>query len=155
MTYREVFTKLSADLSKLNHNELTLVSYKKESHSLIFRQVGVIFIASYLSPFYLPLSGFKFGILTQNGLAKLEYQLSELLKDESIDDLKLIPDLRKLGTSWYRLYTKSSIVSPQEVINLNYCNITSKFWTWLTCRFYNANSRILYKVVSSEYKHSK
>lgn len=151
MTYREVFTKFGSDLSHLNPNELTIVTYQPEDHTIAFRQVGHVFIASYLSLFFLPKKKFRIGVLNQSGLNKLIYNLSQLLKNELIDKLELVPDLEELGTGWYRIYDRHEPI-PQKVIDLKYCNITSKFWTWVVCRFFNTNSKMLYKLAKSEIK---
>jgi hypothetical protein len=149
LTYRDVFTKFGSDLTHLNPNELTIVTYQPKDHTIAFRQVGYYFIASYLSPFFLPKKKFRIGVLNQTGLNKLKYNLSQLLKNEAIDKLELVPDLEELGTGWYRIFDRN-VPIPQKVIKLNYCNITGKFWTWITCNFYNTNSKLLYKLAKSE-----
>lgn len=151
MSYRETFTKFSVDLSKLNENELTVVVYNPSDHTLTYSQVGYVFIASYLSPFFKPKKGFRVGVLSQRGLNTLRYQLAELLKNEAIDKMDYIPSIEVLGTGWYRQFIPSEYV-PHEFIKLNYCNITSKILTWFTCRFFNENSRLLYKIVNTKPK---
>lgn len=151
MKYRDVFTKLNSDLTSLNPNEMTIVTYQSESHLLYFRQMTKLIGTPYLSPFFFKKSGFRVGCLSPQGLNKLKYQLNELLKTEAIDKGLLIPDLRKLGTDWYRSFS-NQLPEPQKVIELRYVDITSKLAVWLACTHYNANSKIIYKVAKNEKK---
>jgi hypothetical protein len=148
MTYREVFTKLNRELTKLNPNELTLVTYDKSNHQLQFSQMGRVIIATYLSPFFLPKKKFKIGVLTPPGLNKLLYGLQELLKDESIDNMKYIPNLKELGTEWYRIFSNDRIPSPQVAIKLQYVNVTNRLLAKFLCYRFNPISKLLYKSLS-------
>ena len=150
--YREIFTKFLKDLSKFNPNELIIVTYSKPEHLLIFRQVNHIVIAPYLSPFFFPKSGFKIGVLTQSGYNKLIYNLNQLLGTSLLDEEKLIPDIGILGLDWYRYYGNRRLPIPQKFISLKFVNVSSRLLTWLLCKFYNNNSRIIYNLVTNERK---
>lgn len=147
MTYREVFSKLQADLMKLDPNEPTMVSYNSESHTLQFNQLNKVIIASYLSPYFFPKKGFKFGILNQRGLNTLLYELQKLLANNLIDDYVYVPDIVELGTNWYRFYGEG-LNLPTKAISLCYCNITNRLYVWFTCMHYNDNTRTLYKLAT-------
>lgn len=150
--HRDIFTNFLKDLSKLNPNELTVVTYDESKHLLIFRQINHMILASYLTPYFLPKKGFKVGVLTQSGLNKLMYNLNNLLGSNLIDNDQIIPDLQVLGLDWYRSYNSATLPSPQKYISLEFVNITSKFFTWILCTTYNNNSKIIYKAVKNERK---
>lgn len=148
--YRGVFTSFTKDLSKFDPNELIIVTYDKSSHLLIFRQINHIVAATYLSPYFFPKKGFRVGVLTQAGYNKLLYNLNTLLRDSTLDEGKLIPDIGILGVDWYRHFNKKALPTPQKTISLKFVNVTNRVMTWLLCRFYNNNSRIIYKLVINE-----
>lgn len=146
ITFRDYLTKFNTDLSKLNPNELTLVIYDETNHTLQYSQLGYTFIATYLSPLFIPKKKFKYGILTQPGLTQLRYELGELLKNNLIDDLQYIPSIGKLKTSWYRILGSNSRV-PSNLYTLNYVTITNKLLAKLLLRFFNGSSKTLYNLV--------
>lgn len=150
MTYREVFTRFLADLSKFNQNELIIVTYDPTKNLLIYRQMNNLVMASYLCKFFLPKKRFRIGVLTQSGYNKLIYSLNELLKSTKIDNTELIPDLRPLGLDWYQYFNDVSIGYPQRVISLKFVTITNKFYTWLLCKHYNDNSKIIYNLAKNK-----
>lgn len=150
--YRDVFTNFVRDLSKFNPNELIIVTYDKSKHTLIFMQLNQVIMTPYLSPFFLPKRGFKIGVLTQSGYNKLMYNLNNLLGNTLLDKDELVPDLKELGIDWFRLFYDSRVPFPQKFISLKFVNVTNKFLTWLLCKYYNNNSRIIYSIVSKERK---
>lgn len=151
-TYREVFGQLAADLAKFDPNELIIVTYDRDQHLIQFNQMNQVIMAPYLSPYFLPKKGFKVGVLTQNGLNKLRYSLQRLLKGNDLDDLKFTPDMVKLGTDWYRCYGDPKLPTPERLVSLNYCNVSDRLMVWILCKYYNDNSRILYKLATRKVK---
>lgn len=150
---RDTFTRFLKDLNKLNPNELVIVTYDEDSHCLIFRQLNNIILAPYLSLFFLPKKGFEVGVLTQNGLNKLKYNLTSLLGNNLIDNYSVIPNIGVLSTTWWRNYPSDGLYVPQKYITLDYCNIKSKVLTYFLCRYYNNNSKLIYKIAKNEFKN--
>lgn len=152
MTYREIFTKLLSDLSKLNPNEVTVVTYNAATHQLTYRQFGTLIMLDYLRPLYLGRSKSATRALTQNGLARLKYSINELLKDQTIDEYKLTPDIKPFGTDWYTCIPGKFGNRPTRVLSLSYVNIKNGLMTRFLCNQFNDNSRLTYKVARNEQK---
>lgn len=155
MTIREVFTQFQNDLRKLNQEELTIVTYDKDDHTLTYRQFGKVFTATYLRLFYKPSSSFKIGVLTPHGYVELINAIQKLIADESVDLDQIIPDIQPLGTDWYRCFNDRYLPTPEKYISLKYVNVTGEIWSWIVCHWFNENSRILYKFIKNERKALK
>jgi hypothetical protein len=155
MRLREIFTKLRTDLSTLNPNELVLVYYDELKHELSFRQLNVVILTPYISPYFLPKKKFKLGVLTQLGLNKLMYNLEQLLSSTLIDEGLYIPNLQTLSTGWYRFFKSVTIPGPQKTLELNYCNVTNRFVVRWLCNHYNNNSKVIYKSIMRSINMSK
>lgn len=149
-TYREIFSKLASDLAKFDSNELIIVTYDKSQHLLQFNQMTISIMVPNISPYFIVNKKFKVGVLTQNGLNKLRHNLQKLLRGNELDDLKYTPDMVYLGTDWYRCYGDPKLPTPEKVISLNYCNVRDRLMVWILCKYYNDNSRILYKLATKK-----
>lgn len=150
--YRELLQKFVRDLSTLDKNELTIVTYDKSKHLLCYRQANKLVMAPYLSPFFMAKKGFKIGVLTQSGYNKLLYNLNQLLGSSMLDKEQLVPDIGILGMDWYRYYGTALMPYPTKFISLEFVNITNRFLVWLLCKTYNNNSKIAYTVIMNERK---
>lgn len=150
--YRDVFTKLARDIDKLDPNEVTIVTYDKSHHVLTYRQLNLVISIPYMSPYYLPKKGFKWGALTQSGLLKLKVALSKLLSSSDLDQDLLVPDLQIFGLDWYKTFNNVTLPTPQVFINMKFVNVTGSFMTWILCHFGSNNSKIIYKSLVNERK---
>lgn len=145
MTYREVFTKLLSDVSRLDSNEPTIVTYDLDSNCLTLRQLKSTIMIPYINSYFFVKKRFNIGILTQNGLKDLIYNLTKLLNSNDLDNFNLIPDIRILGTSFYKYYSNPELIGPQELITLKYVSITNKLLVRYYCKMYNNDTRLIWK----------
>lgn len=146
ISYLDYFSKLGSDIDKLDPNELTIVTYDKDRHELTFNQVGRVIVVGYISQFFLPKKRFRRGVLTPTGRNELISSINKLQSEKiNLEEGQMIPDIRPLGTDWYRLYRGTNLKSPQKSIEMKYVNITNPIITWITCRLFSPMSKILYK----------
>jgi len=61
---REILQLFRNNLSGFSKDEPIGVSYNKSNHELIYRQMGKLLNIPYMKHYYLPIKGFKFGVLT-------------------------------------------------------------------------------------------
>lgn len=144
MTLKEILIRLNNDLTKLNKNEPTIVTY---NNGLEFRQVGLTLMLDYLNPYFLVKKGFKFGILTQQGLNSLMYNAQQLIVDSMINSGDINLSLTEMSITFYKYFgiSNPNLVGPQKFKELVLVNVTSNWIAKLYCKFYNNNTKILYK----------
>lgn len=152
MTLREILTKLRADFSTFDANELIIVSYDEKSHELTFSQLNKTVQIPYYGLYYFPMKGFKIGVLTQLGLNRLCAQLDSVLANNLLDDNMYLPRAEKLGTSFYRIFKDRLVPSPVKVHSFKLVNVTNKLATWYLCMHYSDKSRLIYKTMKKGLK---
>lgn len=144
--FKDILVRLNNDLSKLNANEPTIVTY---NGGLELRQVGITLMLDYMNPYFLVKKGFKFGVLTQRGMNDLRYGLQQLIFDRSIDTGDINLSMSEMSLVFYKYFGNigNGLVGPQKFKVLNLVNVTSKWIAKIYCKLYNENTRILYKSI--------
>lgn len=149
--FKEILIRLNNDVLKFNQNEPIIVTY---NNGLEFRQVGITLMLDYLSPYYLVKKGFKFGILTQQGINSLLYNLQQLIVDQRIDSGDINLSLSEMSLVFYKYFGfgNPKLIGPQKFKVLRLVNVTSNWIAKLYCKFYNENTKILYKSIMKRNK---
>lgn len=145
MTYREVFSKLLADLTKLDQSDPVIVTWDTDSKCLVLRQVKLVIIVPYLNKFCFIKPRFRIGVLTQVGLGVLISELNKLLSTNDLDNLELVPHIEILGTSFYKCYPNPELIGPQRLITLKYVSLTNRLLVRLYCKSYSNGTRLIWK----------
>lgn len=151
--YRELLSKFQIDLSRFNPNELIVVSYDHKISQIQFTQMNHVVIPTYMNNLIRVPKRFKVGVLTQNGLNKLQYTISQLLKDERIDNLIYTPEIKNYSINWLQFFVGNTKETSglRVVQSLIYVNVTNRLVSKWLCRQY-PYSKIIYTLAISSNK---
>lgn len=153
--YRSVFENLYRDLNRFDQSEPVMVTYDIDTHTLTFRQLNQVIVATYLSPFFFKKKGFKLGVLTQLGLTRLITDLEKLIGSTQLEEETVVANIGVLSTEFYRYFRTSQFSGPKCILKLRYVTITSKFITWIFCKIFSSHSKLVYELIKNEQRYLK